>query len=158
MTWLQSKPAITVYTDGACKKTGRGGWAAIILEDGFVIKLYGSAEATTNNRMELTAVIKALERLPKHSPLFLYSDSQYVVRNARHSLDVWRANGWKTQVGESVKNQDLWERLADLVSTLFISWVWVKGHDGDKWNNECDLLAVMASEVWSDEIKWETME
>lgn len=136
----------TIYTDGGChSSTGTGGWAAIIKIEGYrTISLSGGEKDTTNNRMELTAAIKALEfMLAKEVPtehIELTSDSKYVVNGITQWVPGWKNKGWITSTDEPVVNRDLWERLDELNAKLDISWNWVKGHAGDEINEKCDYL------------------
>ena len=136
----------TIYTDGGChSSTGTGGWAAIIKIEGYrTISLSGGEKNTTNNRMELTAAIKALEfMLAKEVPtehIEFTSDSKYVVNGITQWVPGWKNKGWITSADEPVVNRDLWERLDELNAKLDISWNWVKGHAGDEINEQCDYL------------------
>lgn len=136
----------TIYTDGGChSSTGTGGWAAIIKVEGYrAISLSGGEKDTTNNRMELTAAIKALEfMLAKVVPtehIELTSDSKYVVNGITQWVPGWKNKGWITSTDEPVVNRDLWERLDELNAKLDVSWNWVKGHAGDEINEQCDRL------------------
>ena len=137
----------TVYTDGACSNNQAaggqpGGWGAVFLNG---VKLSGGDTATTNNRMELTAVIEALKATPVESEVEIYSDSAYVI-NAfeKNWIPNWIKRGWKTSQGKPVENQDLWKNLIPLVKERKIIWRKVKGHSGDKWNEIADQLAVSA--------------
>jgi ribonuclease HI len=137
---------VTIYTDGACTNNpGPGGWAAILNYKGCVKEIYGGEPLTTNNRMELTAAIKALEALKEPCYVELYSDSAYLI-NAfnQHWINKWVRNGWKTISGDPVENKDLWERLVELTKMHEIKWVKVKGHSDDEYNNRCDELAKSA--------------
>lgn len=136
----------TIYTDGGCHSSTRtGGWAAIIKVEGYrAISLSGGEKDTTNNRMELTAAIKALEfMLVKVVPtghIELTSDSKYVVNGITQWVPGWKNKGWITSTDEPVVNRDLWERLDELNAKLDVSWNWVKGHAGDEINEKCDHL------------------
>lgn len=136
----------TIYTDGGChSSTGTGGWASIIKIEGYrTISLSGGEKDTTNNRMELTAAIKALEfMLAKEVPtehIELTSDSKYVVNGITQWVPGWKNKGWITSTDEPVINRDLWEQLDELNAKLDISWNWVKGHAGDEINEKCDYL------------------
>ena len=136
----------TIYTDGGChSSTGTGGWAAIIKIEGYrTISLSGGEKNTTNNRMELTAAIKALEfmlvKVAHTEHIELTSDSKYVVNGITQWVPGWKNKGWITSTDEPVVNQDLWERLDELNAKLDISWNWVKGHAGDEINEQCDYL------------------
>ena len=138
---------IIIYTDGACKgNPGPGGWGAILRSDGHVEKeLFGGELLTTNNRMEMTAVIEALSALKRPCDVALYIDSKYVLQGMTEWLPGWKAKGWKTAAKQPVKNVDLWQKLDALVNTggHTIEWCWVKGHAGDPGNERADALANM---------------
>ncbi len=141
---------ITIYTDGACKgNPGPGGWGAILRSTGHVEKeLFGGEALTTNNRMEMTAVIEALNALKRPCDVAVYVDSKYVLQGITEWLPGWKARGWKTAAKQPVKNVDLWQKLDALVSTAGhrIEWVWVKGHAGDPGNERADALANLGVE------------
>lgn len=131
-----------IYTDGACSgNPGPGGWAAIILGGESPKELSGGENQTTNNRMEMTAVIKALAQMPEGQKLTLYTDSVYVKDGITRWIKGWKRNGWKTAQKKPVKNQDLWQVLDKETQRLSVTWQWVKGHDGNEWNERADLLA-----------------
>lgn len=133
---------IILYTDGACSgNPGKGGWGAMLFYNGIKKEISGGEENTTNNRMELTAVIKGLEALKEPCKVDIYSDSAYVV-NAflQNWVGSWQNNGWKSSKGK-VLNIDLWQRLLQLVSIHSVSWHKVKGHADNEYNNRCDSLA-----------------
>jgi ribonuclease HI len=136
---------ITIYTDGACKgNPGPGGWGVILRSAGQVEKeLFGGEALTTNNRMEMTAVIEALSALKRPCDIALYVDSKYVLQGITEWLPGWKAKGWKTAAKQPVKNVDLWQKLDALVNTggHTIEWCWVKGHAGDPGNERADALA-----------------
>ncbi len=136
---------IVIYTDGACKgNPGPGGWGVLLRSSGQVEKeLYGGELVTTNNRMELTAVIEALQALKRPCDVTLYLDSKYVLQGATEWLVGWKTKGWKTAARQPVKNVDLWQQLDVLVMTSGhkIDWSWVKGHAGDPGNERADALA-----------------
>jgi ribonuclease HI len=133
---------INIYTDGACKgNPGPGGWGAILEYDGKERELFGGEPATTNNRMELTAVIEALAALKRPCTVVLHTDSQYVQKGITEWIGGWKARGWKTAAKAPVKNVDLWKKLDDVVRTHHIRWVWVKGHSGHHGNERADALA-----------------
>jgi ribonuclease HI len=133
---------INVYTDGACKgNPGPGGWGAVLEYDGQERELYGGEPATTNNRMELTAVIEALSALKRPCRIVLHTDSQYVQKGITEWITGWKARGWKTAAKEPVKNVDLWRKLDEVVRDHEIRWVWVKGHAGHDGNERADALA-----------------
>jgi ribonuclease HI len=136
---------VIIYTDGACDPNpGTGGWAAILIKDKHKKILTGGQRDTTNNRMELTAAIEALRALTQPCTVTLFTDSEYV-RNAivLGWLKNWIKKGWRNS-GGPVKNRDLWEQLLEQIGRHQIDWHWVRGHDSDPLNNECDRLAVEA--------------
>jgi ribonuclease HI len=136
--------SIEIYTDGACKgNPGPGGWGALLKSNDSQKELFGGELRTTNNRMEMTAVIEALSALKRPCHVTLHVDSQYVLKGMTEWLAGWKARGWKTAAKQSVKNVDLWQRLDQLVSTggHKIDWRWVKGHNGDPGNEQADALA-----------------
>jgi ribonuclease HI len=135
---------VEIYTDGACKgNPGPGGWGVLLKSCGAEKELFGGERETTNNRMELLAVIRALEALKRPCHVILHADSQYVLKGMTEWLAGWKAKGWKTASKQPVKNVDLWQRLDELVtqSGHRIDWRWVKGHDGDPGNERADALA-----------------
>jgi ribonuclease HI len=133
---------IHIYTDGACKgNPGPGGWGAVLEYNGTEREMFGGEAATTNNRMELTAVIEALGALKRPSRVYLHTDSQYVQKGITEWINGWKARGWKTAAKEPVKNVDLWKKLDEVVRTHHIDWIWVKGHAGDVGNERADALA-----------------
>jgi ribonuclease HI len=133
---------INIYTDGACKgNPGPGGWGAVLEYDGQEKELYGGERSTTNNRMELTAVIEALAALKRPCRIVLHTDSQYVQKGITEWLRGWKARGWRTASKEPVKNVDLWMKLDEAVRSHEIRWVWVKGHSGHDGNERADALA-----------------
>ena len=139
---------VTIYTDGACSgNPGPGGWCAILEYQGREKMISGGEESTTNNRMELMAVIVALEALNRPCEVEIHSDSQYVV-NAfnKHWIDGWKKRGWKTANKQPVKNRDLWERLLAAKSKHKVEFIWVKGHAGHELNERCDELATTAAD------------
>jgi len=133
---------IHIYTDGACKgNPGPGGWGAVLEWNGKEREMFGGEPATTNNRMELTAVIEALGALKRPSRVRVFTDSQYVQKGITEWLRGWKARGWKTAAREPVKNVDLWKKLDEVVRTHDIDWIWVKGHAGHEGNERADALA-----------------
>ena len=135
---------VTIYTDGACSgNPGPGGWAAILMAGGATKELCGGEESTTNNRMELMAVIQGLKALKRPCEVDLYSDSAYVV-NAflQNWVGKWARNGWKNSAKAEVANSDLWKRLIELTATHKVTFHKVKGHADNEFNNRCDELAV----------------
>lgn len=138
--------SIKIYTDGACSgNPGPGGWGAVLLWNGHEKELSGGEPDTTNNRMEMMAVIKALEAL-KHNkaPVTIYTDSKYVLQGATEWMEGWKARGWKSANKKPVKNQDLWEQIDSLIQAHKVTFIWVKGHNGDEMNERVDQLAVAA--------------
>lgn len=133
---------IVIYTDGACKgNPGPGGWGAILTHGTVEKELFGGEGLTTNNRMELTAVIEALSALKKPSEVALYTDSQYVRQGIMTWIHNWKRNGWKTSDRKPVKNADLWQALDRLAANHRIAWHWVKGHADNPGNIRADALA-----------------
>ncbi len=133
---------VDIYTDGACRgNPGPGGWAAVLSACGREKEISGAQLLTTNNRMELQAVIEALGALKRPLQVRLYTDSQYVRRGILEWLPQWKARGWKTADRKPVKNQDLWEQLEAAAARHQIEWHWVPGHAGVPGNERCDLLA-----------------
>ena len=133
---------IKVYTDGSClENPGKGGWAAIIINDSGRIEIKGSKENTTNNQMELTAPIMALKKIPQGSKVQIFTDSKDVKSGITEWIHNWKKNGWKTADKKEVKNKNLWTELDDLSNAFDIEWIWVKAHSTDELNNEVDLLA-----------------
>ncbi|WP_395668526.1 ribonuclease HI [Rhodoferax sp.] len=136
---------VVIYTDGACKgNPGPGGWGVVLrAPDGSEKELFGGELNTTNNRMEMTAVIEALAALRYPCAVTLHLDSQYVLKGVTEWLEGWKAKGWRTASKQPVKNVDLWQALDTLVSTSGhrIDWRWVRGHSGDPGNERADALA-----------------
>ena len=131
-----------IYTDGACiGNPGKGGWAAIIIEPTGEREIVGFEKSTTNNRMELKAVIEALKEIEIDSQISLFSDSKYVIDGITKWIKNWKMNDWKTSNKKEIKNLDLWMDLDKLTSKFKISWNWVKGHSTDEYNNRVDKLA-----------------
>lgn len=141
--------SIKIYTDGACSgNPGPGGWGAILCWNDHEKELSGGESDTTNNRMEMMAVIKALEALKNdNSAVTIYTDSKYVLQGATEWLEGWKARGWKSASKKPVKNQDLWERIDSLIQTHAVHFIWVKGHNGHEMNERVDKLAVSAIPV-----------
>jgi ribonuclease HI len=138
---------VEIYTDGACRgNPGPGGWAALLSVDGQEKEISGAEALTTNNRMELTAVIRALEALRRPVRVRVYTDSQYVRRGITEWLAQWKKRGWLTADRKPVKNQDLWERLEEICAAHDIEWHWVPGHAGVPGNERVDRLANQAIE------------
>lgn len=133
---------IKIYTDGACKgNPGPGGWGALLVAGKHRKELFGGERETTNNRMELTAAIKALEAINKASVIELTTDSQYVRKGIMEWLDGWKKKGWKNSQKKPVKNTDLWLQLDQQNQRHTVSWHWVKGHSGHPGNEKADDLA-----------------
>jgi len=133
---------VEIFTDGACSgNPGPGGWGALLRYRGHEKELAGGEAETTNNRMELMAVIAALEALKRPSPVRIVTDSAYVKNGITQWLPRWKANGWRTAGKKPVKNQDLWERLERACANHRIEWEWVKGHAGHDENERADVLA-----------------
>lgn len=134
---------IEIYTDGACSyNPGPGGWAAILMYGDLKKELAGGEASTTNNRMEMTAIIKGLEALKETCKVNIYSDSAYVVNAFKQGwLEKWQKNGWKTASKQPVENQDLWQILLKLTTKHQVSFIKVKGHSDNELNNRCDKLA-----------------
>ncbi|MGH8616090.1 MAG: ribonuclease HI [Burkholderiales bacterium] len=147
-----SEPLVEAYTDGACKgNPGIGGWGVLLRCGARERELFGGEAHTTNNRMELTAVIEALTALTARSQVRLYTDSQYVQLGISEWIHAWKRRGWKTADKKPVKNEDLWRRLDELAAQHSVEWLWVRGHDGHPENERADELAnrgvaLMASE------------
>ena len=137
-----SDEAVEIFTDGACRgNPGPGGWGAILRLSGKEKELFGGEPATTNNRMELTAVIRSLEALKRRSRVSLYTDSQYVQKGISEWIHSWKRRGWKTADRNPVKNEDLWRRLDELAARHEVEWHWVRGHSGHPENERADELA-----------------
>ena len=137
---------IKIYTDGSClNNPGNGGWAAIINNNGDIVKISGYEKETTNNKMELMATIKALQKISKDDQIEIYTDSKYVKLGITEWIHKWKKNNWQTSKKEPVKNKDLWVQLYDLTNSLKINWIWIKAHAGNATNEEVDLLAKKAA-------------
>jgi len=138
---------VQLYTDGACKgNPGIGGWGVLIQTGNYSNELKGFQLDTTNNQMELMAVIKGLEAIEKNTSLEIITDSQYVMNGIKQWIINWKKNGWKTASKKPVKNKELWQRLDGLVKDYTIHWKWVKGHSGHPGNERADQLANEAIE------------
>jgi len=138
---------IKIYTDGSClNNPGDGGWAAIINTNGDVKKISGSVKDTTNNKMELTAPIKALQEVKGNQQIEIYTDSQYVKLGITDWVHKWIKNNWQTSKKVPVKNKELWVQLHELNNLRDVKWIWVKAHAGNILNEEVDLLAKKAAE------------
>ena len=134
--------SIRVFTDGACRgNPGPGGWGALILHDQDEFSLWDGEKETTNNQMEMTAAIKALEYFKESSNISLTTDSSYVKDGIEKWISGWKKNGWKTAAKKPVKNKELWMRLDQLTQFHNVSWNWVKGHSGHRENEIADMLA-----------------
>jgi len=141
-TNMTEKPPVTIYTDGACKgNPGPGGWGVYMHNGTKAKELSGGEAATTNNRMELMAAIKALEFFPTRRRLTIHSDSKLLISGMTEWLPGWVARGWKKAKGGTVENVDLWQRLYTLAARHDVSWRWVKGHAGHPGNERADTLA-----------------
>jgi len=139
---MTAQPRVEIFTDGACRgNPGPGGWGAILRSGGHEKEISGGELATTNNRMELTAAIRALEALKMSSSVALYTDSRYVMDGLQRWLPRWKANGWKTADKKPVKNDDLWRALDTAAQRHKVVWHWVEGHSGHAENERADLLA-----------------
>jgi len=133
---------IKIYTDGACKgNPGVGGWGALILQDDKNIELFGGENETTNNRMELMAVIMALKEMSPSEELIIYTDSTYVQKGISEWIKNWKLNNWRSSNKKPVKNKDLWMQLDEASYARKINWQWVKGHAGNEGNEKADELA-----------------
>ena len=142
---------IEVYTDGSCLgNPGKGGWAFLVNNEGFISSRSGYSIKATNNQMELTAAIKAIEFLVNHKEMSIYTDSNYLKNGITLWVTNWKKNNWKTASKNPVKNKELWERLDQLNYLKKIKWKWVKAHDTNKLNNEVDLLARQSAETLTE--------
>ena len=146
---------VKIYTDGACiGNPGPGGWAAVILTDKDKKQIFGGEKLTTNNRMELTAAIKALEycsekegNQPSLKQILVYTDSSYVKEGITVWINKWEKNNWKTADKKNVKNVDLWKKLKELIKINKVDWYWIKGHSKDPMNDLADELAKKATPI-----------
>jgi ribonuclease HI len=133
---------IEIWTDGACRgNPGPGGWGALMRSGSHVRELHGGERDTTNNRMELTAVIEALAAVKRTGHVVIHTDSQYVKLGITEWMAQWKRRGWKTSDNKPVKNLDLWQRLSELAAAHRVDWRWVRGHAGDQGNERADALA-----------------
>ena len=138
---------IKIYTDGSCLgNPGNGGWAAIINNNGDILRISGSEKDTTNNKMELMAPIRALQKVSSNEQVEIYTDSKYVKLGITEWVHKWIKNSWLTSKKEPVKNKKLWIELFNLTKSFKIKWIWVKAHAGNPLNEEVDLLAKKAAE------------
>ena len=138
---------VVIYTDGACSRNpGPGGWGVVLRWNGTEKELHGGEPQTTNNRMELTAAIQALEALNRPSQVRLHTDSTYLLDGITKWIAGWQRNGWRTSAKKPVKNEDLWRRLVEAMNGHEVSWLWVKGHAGDEGNERADALARLGIE------------
>ena len=138
---------VEIFTDGACKgNPGPGGWGAILRYGTTEKEIYGASKNTTNNIMELTAVIESLKNLKKPCELIITTDSKYVKNGITEWIHNWKKNGWRTAAKKEVKNKELWIELDSLIQIHSVSWDWVKGHSGHPENERADLLANIAIE------------
>ena len=143
-----ARPRVVIHTDGACKgNPGPGGWGALLVSGAHEKELFGGEAHTTNNRMELTAVIEALNALKRPSHVLLHTDSSYVQKGITEWIHSWKARGWKTADKKPVKNIDLWQRLELAAAPHKVKWHWVRGHDGHAENERADALARQALEA-----------
>ena len=139
---MTTKPAVTIFTDGACARNpGPGGWGAILISGEHRKEISGGEAATTNNRMELMGAISALEALRQPARVDLHTDSEYVQKGISQWIDGWKRNGWRTSLKTPVKNADLWQRLDAARARHEVRWHWVRGHAGHELNERADELA-----------------
>ena len=138
---------LKIYSDGACKgNPGEGGWGAVLIWGDVEKTLKGYSKHTTNNAMELTAALEAIKAVNKKVPIKIYTDSKYVKDGIEKWMQNWEKNGWKNSRKQAIKNLELWQELALVIKDHSISWNWVKGHSGDKYNEIADSLANEAIE------------
>ena len=139
---MSKNETVVIYTDGACSgNPGPGGWGSVMLYNGHRRELSGGESETTNNRMEMMAVIVSLETLKRPCEILLHTDSTYVLKGMTEWLEGWKARNWKTAAKKPVKNVDLWQRLDDAIARHRVDWKWVKGHSGVPENERADELA-----------------
>lgn len=133
---------VTIYTDGACSgNPGEGGWGAVVMYKGIEKRISGYSEMTTNNIMEMTAVIEGIKLLKEKCEINIFTDSKYIVDSVTLWLQNWIKNGWISYSKKPVKNVEYWKQIVELSNYHEIKWNWVKGHDGNAYNEECDRLA-----------------
>ncbi len=146
----EAKPHVVIYTDGACRgNPGPGGWGALMTAAGKTKELYGYKAHTTNNEMELTGAIEALNALKIPSKVSLHTDSSYVVKGMTEWIKGWKRKGWITSTKQPVKNKALWQALEEATSRHTVKWIWVRGHAGDPGNERADALANIAIDTRS---------
>ena len=139
---MNTEKTVFLYTDGACKgNPGKGGWGVLMRYGSHEKELFGGEAHTTNNRMELTAIIQGLAALKRPCAVVIYTDSQYVKNGMEKWIHGWKKNGWKTASKQPVKNEDLWQQLDRLAAQHQIQWQWVRGHAGHTENERADALA-----------------
>ena len=149
-----AKPIITIYSDGACKgNPGKGGWGAVLIAGKYQKHISGFVDNTTNNRMELTAVIESLKTIKKPSVITIYSDSSYLKDGITIWIHQWKVNGWKNNKKQPVKNIDLWQELEIVAKNHQIDWQWVKAHNGNYFNEIADSLASNAAITMQNVLK-----
>ena len=149
---MDTEKTVYLYTDGACKgNPGAGGWGAVLRYGSREKELFGGEAHTTNNRMELTAIIQGLAALTRPCTVVVCTDSQYVKNGMESWIHGWKKNGWKTSAKQPVKNAELWQQLDQQVARHQVSWQWVKGHAGHPENERADQLANQGAAKVSDE-------
>ncbi len=154
MTNQQQKKIVHLYSDGACLgNPGPGGWSVVLSWDGQMKELSGGQADTTNNQMELTAVIKGLEALKRPVRLHIVTDSKYVMQGITQWMAGWKRNGWRTAAKKPVANRELWEKLDSLLNVHTVTWDWVKGHSGHPQNEMCDRLASEQAALFKDRLE-----
>jgi ribonuclease HI len=142
---MTKENTVVIYTDGACSgNPGPGGWGSVLLYNGHRREMSGGDAETTNNRMEMMAVIQALESLKRPCSVMIYTDSVYVMKGITEWIVQWKKRGWKTAAKKPVKNVELWQRLEQAISPHEAKWTWVKGHSGVPENERADELATTA--------------
>ena len=145
MTKQQKEQTVVIYTDGACSgNPGPGGWGSVLLYNGHRRELSGGEAVTTNNRMEMMAVIQALETLKRPCHVHIHTDSVYVMKGITEWIEQWKKRGWKTAAKKPVKTVELWQRLEQAIERHRADWTWVKGHSGITENERADELATGA--------------